>query len=151
VARVTGAADAPPASVRPAEHPTCLNAGLAVTHASYVRGLAVTPTANVLTAAGLADCVPASAVTAAGPAAASVWVYADADAGAATAAAAAGRSVMVDAVVDAAAGTVVTPTSRHMGAQFTPASLVDAAAGRVLANAADGRQSPAPEQRQQII
>jgi len=93
---------------------------------------------SVAAAAGRFVMVDALADTAAGR---SVIVDALADA-------TAGRSVMVDALVDTAAGTVVTPTSRHMGAQFTPASLVDTAAARVLANAVDVRQSPPPEQRQ---
>jgi len=70
VARVTGAA----AGFASAEHPTCLSVGFAATLASYVRGLAVTPTVVVLTAAGLEDCVPTFAVVVAVTAATSATI-----------------------------------------------------------------------------
>jgi len=62
VARVIGAGAGFTSVDTSAEHPTCLSVGFAATLASYVRGLAVTPTVVVLTAAGLEDCVPTFAV-----------------------------------------------------------------------------------------
>lgn len=64
-----------------------------------------------------------------------------------------GVSVIVDALADVFAAGVVTPTSRHIGAQLTPTSLVNNAeeAVRLIAGIVEERQSlAAADQKHKI-